>query len=167
MKVRIGPYKNNIKKRKIDVHIDDYDIWNMDHTLALIILPMLQKMKDCEHGSVSIDNEDVPERLRSTSSTKPKENEWDVDEFYFQRWYWVLDEMIWAFSAIVDPDFDDQFFTGEADITWEKLDDSEFYEVKLGPNNTQIFDKEEYKKANDRISNGTRLFGKYFRGLWT
>ena len=30
------------KKRKIKIKIDEYDTWSMDHTLALIIVPMLK-----------------------------------------------------------------------------------------------------------------------------
>ena len=48
MKVNIGPYpKNSTKSRKISIHIDNYDIFNMDTTLALIIIPMLKMRKDC------------------------------------------------------------------------------------------------------------------------
>jgi hypothetical protein len=42
MKVYIGPYKKTSDERKIDVRIDKYDTWNMDSTLAYIILPMLK-----------------------------------------------------------------------------------------------------------------------------
>jgi len=44
MKVCIGPYKEE-GVRKENVHIHDYDTWNMDHTLALIALPMLKQLK--------------------------------------------------------------------------------------------------------------------------
>jgi hypothetical protein len=37
---------------------------------------------------------------------------------------------------------------------------------KKGPNDTSKFDKKGYTKHHERISNGTRLFGKYYRALW-
>lgn len=124
------------KKRKEYVRIDKYDTWNMDNTLALIILPMLKQLQATKHGAPYVDDEDVPEAIRSTSAS-PKENEWDTDDYHFHRWEWIINEMIFAFENVVDD-------------TWD----------------LKGLDKEEYKKYNDRISNGTRLFGKYYRGLW-
>ena len=80
MKVEIGPYNDdNVEgfERKIVIHIDDYDTWSMDHTLAPIIAPMLKQLKATKHGAPFVDDEDVPEHLRSTNA-KPKENKWDT-----------------------------------------------------------------------------------------
>ena len=55
------------------VKIDYYDTWSMDHTLADIILPMLQQLKASKHGAPYVDDQDVPEELRSTSAP-PREN---------------------------------------------------------------------------------------------
>jgi hypothetical protein len=85
------------------VKIDYWDTWNADHTLALIILPMLKQLKETKHGSPLVDDEDVPEELKSTS-TLPKENEWDTDSNVHKRWDWVMDEMIFAFDNIVNND---------------------------------------------------------------
>ena len=82
------------------VKIDRYDTWSMDHTLADNILPMLKQLKESKHGAPYVDDEDVPEELKSTSAT-PKENEWDTDENHFKRWDYVLDEMIYAFSQYI------------------------------------------------------------------
>lgn len=43
MKAYIGRYPKGDKERKISIRIDPWDVWNMDHTLALIIVPMLKK----------------------------------------------------------------------------------------------------------------------------
>ena len=132
------------KKRKVKVHIDKYDTWSMDHTLALIILPMLKQLRDTKHGSPAVDDEDVPEHLRSTV-TNPVE-EWDIDDSWHKRWEWVLDEMIWAFEQLINDDNDHQFFDhSTTPIT---------------------YDAEGHKKHSERINNGTRLFGVYFQGLW-
>ena len=52
------------KKRKIKIRIDKYDTWSMDHTLGMIILPMLKQLRDTKHGSPLVDSKDVPEELR-------------------------------------------------------------------------------------------------------
>ena len=83
------------------VHIDRYDTWSMDHTLADIILPMLRQLKEAKHGAPFTDDSDVPEYLRSYMA-QPKENEWDTDSLHFMRWDWILDEMIFAFECKVD-----------------------------------------------------------------
>lgn len=127
------------RKRKIKIRIDPYDTWSMDDTLALIILPMLKQLRASKHGSGRVDNEDVPEELRSTSAPPPEDH--DIDDNWHKRWEWVLDEMIWAFEQIADPDHDNAFF-------------------KNG------FDKEGYTTHNERINRGTTFFGKYYRGLW-
>jgi len=89
------------------VYIDKYDVWSMDHTLADIILPMLKKLQETKHGAPIVDDEDVPERLKSTSAP-PKECVWDLDANHFKRWDWVMDEMIWSFEyKLKDTDLDD------------------------------------------------------------
>jgi len=35
-----------------------------------------------------------------------------------------------------------------------------------GPNDTHAFDKEGWEAWNARKTNGFRLFGKYYEGLW-
>ena len=66
---------NSKTKRKIEVRIDKYDTWNMDNTLAHIILPMLKQLKETKHGSPLVDDEDLPSaRLlfrASFPSTRP------------------------------------------------------------------------------------------------
>ena len=83
------------------VKIDRYDTWSMDSTLAPIILPMLKQLKKDKHGAPFVDDEDVPEELKSTSAPA-KENEYDTDAHHFARWDWVMDEMIFAFECKVD-----------------------------------------------------------------
>ena len=87
------------RKRKIQVRIDKYDTWNMESTLSYIIIPMLKQLKETKHGSPNVDDTDMPKELRSTSAPE-KENEWDIDDNWHDRWNWVLDEMIWAFEKI-------------------------------------------------------------------
>ena len=62
------------KNRKIKIRIDKYDTWNMDHTLALIILPMLKQLKQRNHGFSYVDDEDVPKNLRNKKKKFSDEN---------------------------------------------------------------------------------------------
>ena len=153
------------RKRTVKVHIDRWDIWSMDITLAYIILPMLKQLKKKHQGAPYTDDEDVPEELRSTACA-PKENEWDTDENHFKRWNWIMGEMIFAFESKLDDSWEDQFRSGEHDTYFERTDDSEFSEMKEGPNHTYKCDYEGMHKYQDRIKNGFRLFGKYYEGLW-
>jgi len=140
MKVVIGPYKKKDKNRKVKIHIDSYDTWSMDHTLALIILPMLKRLKETASGSPDVDLEDVPESMRLINHQTYDDqlcfdyyHEPDLQKIQcdvHDRWRWVLDEMIWAFKQIVKDDF-----------------------IKN-------------HERRERINNGLRLFGKYYQGLW-
>lgn len=152
---------------KMHVHIDRWDVWNMDTTLARIVHPMLLKLKEQKHGSPMVDDEDVPNELKSTNAP-PKENDWDTDDFHHDRWDWVLDEIIWTFSQLQKGDNgDSMFYSGNADIFFEPNEDGKFFEMKRGPKDTFRVDEEGKKAHYKRIENGLRLFAKYYFGLWT
>lgn len=158
------------KKRNIYIKIDKYDTWSMDSTLSMIILPMLKQLKETKHGSHMVDDEDVPDEIKSTSAP-PRENEWDTDDNLHKRWDYVLDEMIWAFEQLNDDSWEDQYRTGEYDLQsevceWDENGKPKLYQMVEGPNHTSKFDYEGHKKHNDRINRGLVLFGKYYRGLW-
>lgn len=156
------------KKRKIYVHIDRWDTWGMDNTLAYIILPMLKQLKVTTHGAPYVDDEDVPEYLRSTAApplTEEQKNVHDVDNNHFKRWEWVLDEMIFAFQSEVDDNWEDQFTTGEYDYRSKKTED-DLYEMVQGPKHTAVTDWDARKAYAERMQNGFRLFGRYYQNLW-
>lgn len=154
------------REQTIKVHIDRWDTWSMDHTLGYIILPMLKQLKETKHGAPYVDDKDVPKELRSTAAP-PKENEWDTDENHFKRWDWVLDEMIFAFETKAGDlqDWEEQFHTGESDLSWVKQEDGNYLMVR-GENDTTKYDMKGQKAYQKRISNGFRLFGKYYEALW-
>jgi len=140
MKVNIGPYTDDAEQ-VVEVHIDKWDTWSMDHTLAPIILPMLIQLKQTTHGAPNVDLEDVPEGLRPTNTEEWQKlyNEGgETDDKFFERWDWVMDEMIYAFDCKANKD-----------------------EVYM-----RLEDQTEIKKEQKRISNGFRLFGKYYESLW-
>ena len=154
------------RERKIKVHVDGYDVWGADHTIALLVHPILLKLKENKHGAPIVDDDDVPEHLRSTAAA-PKKDEWDTDDNHFARWDWVLDEMIWAFEQCSKDDHgDSQFYSGEVDWSFEKDSDSGLTKFGRGPNCTFEVDREGQKAHYDRIKNGLRLFAKYYFGLW-
>ena len=157
MNIKIGPYPTHrfyhnwlynwfgySPEQKTKIRIDKYDTWSMDHTLAPIILPMLVQLKETKHGAPCVDLEDVPEELRPTNT-----EEWqklykeggEPDDKFFKRWDWVLDEMIWAFEQKCRDDW-------MSDYDYNK------------------WDSEGAKAHQERMSNGFKLFGKYFESLW-
>jgi len=97
---RFCEWVENKKKRNIKIHIDRYDLCNADHTLALVILPVLKQLKELQHVAPYTENEDAPEEFHSIS----KENDYDVDEHHYDRWNWILDQMIWSFETKIADD---------------------------------------------------------------
>ena len=157
------------QERKIKIRIDPYDTWSLDHTLSLIILPMLQQLQATKHGSPWVDDEDVPEELRSTSApelTEQQKNRGATDELFHNRWEWVLGEMIHSFECHVDDDWDSQFYSGTIDHDWVKDKETGLSTMKSGPNHTFSVDNDARDKAYARRNNGLRLFAKYYNGLW-
>ena len=151
------------------VKIDYWDTWSMDQTLAPIILPMLKQLKATKHGYGMIDDEDVPNELRSIHAL-PKDT-WEWDGNAEARYDWVMDEMIFAFECLVDDSWENKFRSGEFDhksvaCRWDENGKATMYEWVEGPNHTYQCDYDGIKKVNERIDNGLKLFGKYFRTLW-
>ena len=50
MKINIPKYPKGNGRRKIKIQIDKWDTYSMDHTLAMIIYPMLLQLKATKHG---------------------------------------------------------------------------------------------------------------------
>jgi hypothetical protein len=161
MIVNLKPYDEPSVK---DITIEDSDTWSLDYTLALIIHPALVKFKESINGSPYVTPEDVPEEL------KPKEEPCEannfVDDTHHQRWEWVVTEMIWAFDNIINPK-DEEYHTGEVDLEFQKIIGTSFSKMVEGPNHTHKVDEVGLKAYEDRISNGLRLFGKYYKSLWS
>lgn len=147
MYVKLGPYPDGDEEREVDIRIDRYDSWNADHTIALIALPLIEQLKETQHGAPNVDNKDVPVHLRCPSTFDSSKG--DTDENWFKRWDYVLGEIIYALKTVTDDSWDQQFFY-----------DDDSSDTGLG-----IHD-EEYEEASKRRQNGFELFGKYFLALW-
>lgn len=151
MKVNIGPYTDGDSDRTIEIEVDKYDHWNADHTISLIALPILQQLRECQQGAPYVELDDVPEELH------PEEGEvepYKTDSTHFERWNWVLDEMIYALDYIAN----DREFEG-----YEEQEDSDSL---FGFRPTDAF-IEKGKKESKRVQRGFELFGKYFQALWS
>ena len=167
---RVCQWVESKKSRQIYVKIDKYDTWGMDSTLAHIVAPMLVQLKATKHGGPNVADSDVPEHLKSTSAP-PKESEWDVDSNHFLRWDWVLAEMIFAFVSKRDNTWQDKYSSGKHDLqskpcAWDESGKPTLYEMVKGPNDTYKCDYDAMTVEQARITNGFRLFGKYYENLW-
>jgi hypothetical protein len=140
----------NNRKRKVKIKLHPYDIWSADHTLSLIILPLIKQLRVTKHGTPWVPDEDVPGDLGIRSTDLPKkENEHEWDDNCAKRWDWILGEIEWTFEQLTDPNSDDDFF--------EKIGDG-LLDFKIN--------NEGLKKHNERIKRGLELFGKNFLNLW-
>ena len=166
------------------VKIDHYDTWSMDSTLAPIILPMLKQLRDTKHGSPQVDPDDLPEYMRTTTTedwdsqsvfdfyNEKQSDGYDIDGYdVHKKWEWVLNEMIFAFEHMVDDEWENEFSSGEHDLIhvpceWDENGKPKLYTTEHGPNHTYKCDYDGLFKVHERIGNGLRMFGKYFRHLW-
>ena len=141
--------------QRINVHIDRWDTWSMDHTLAHIVLPMLVQLKRTKHGAPNTDNADVPKELRMGKKDIAQfAKDGSTDDKFFKRWDWILDEMIWAFNQKCRDDWEGDFYE-------YKDDNTERFGLKL------VWEDREGQKAHQkRMANGFKLFGKYYENLW-
>ena len=153
------------QKRVIKVQIDPWDTWSMDHTLSYIVLPMLRQLKAKAHGAPYVDLEDVPKELHGKRLTKKQKETGEVDDKHFERWDWVLDEMIFAFESKLDDSWEEQFESGESDHQLVQLEGG-MSQMIDGPRHTKVYDWEGRKAYEARIQTGFRLFGKYYQNLW-
>ena len=145
------------RKQKVKIRIDRQDTWSMDHTLAPIILPMLVQLKETKHGAPNVDPKDVPKELRPTTKWKKAyEGDGTTDPKFFERWDWVLDEMIWAFEQKCRDHWEEDYYGPYI----ESKDKRELF------GRFEWTDDKGRKKHQERMSNGFRLFGKYYESLW-
>ena len=113
MKINIGEPKKD--KSADTIHIDNFDCWSLDYTLARIIHPALIRLKKTKHG--------YPELWEDGMVTH---HNWDrqlhfdfIDEdietnYLIDKWNGVLDKMIYSFGKIME----DDYFDNEE---WERI----------------------------------------------
>jgi hypothetical protein len=156
---------NNRYARKIQVRVDYYDTWGMDATLAPIILPLLKQLKATKHGSPHVEDDDVPDELKSTAAdplTDEQQQYGYIDNNWHKRWEWIMDEMIWAFEQLNDEDADSHF---HSDVDPAKPSDEPGLKFDEAMRRRK-FDSDGYLAWQTRKSRGLAFFGKYFEALW-
>lgn len=154
-----GPFQwfHDKLKRKVKIKIDPYDSWSADHTLAMVITPVLKQLRETVHG-------------------------WPQSDIFptMESWEAALDEMIWAFDQCANHDWEGQFHSSEVIHIIEKKEednvDSPFIlksptkkDLNAFFDNPHIdykFDNEGYTAHVNRMRNGFRLFGENYFALW-
>ena len=170
MKIKIGKYPKHWPwsnwllnvfgyeaTQTVKIKIDPWDTWSMDHTLAPIILPMLVQLKATKNGAPYVYPEDVPSNLRPTKKelTAYTKNG-ETDSKFFDRWDYVLNEIIWAFEQKCRDDWQDDYY-------------GPYVEDQKNGSMVGSFewtDDEGRQAHQERMTNGFKLFGKYYESLW-
>lgn len=176
MKASLGRYLRT-KERKIDIKIDKFDTWSLDHTLALIILPALIQLKQTKIGTPgSFVNDSAEDFHDQATFDFMKEDADEVFQKGYDEWDDTLDKMIWSFQQIALGDYDSKYHHGEIDIAWEKTDkqypnpttgkmEGTWHMVDKNPGE-HWYDSVGHQLHEERIQEGLELFGKHFRSLW-
>lgn len=175
MKVNIRKFNKGPTERKIEVQVDPWDTYSMDHTAALIILPLLLQLKDTKHG---VPNEFVS-RIGGDMDGNYcfdfiKEDENKVFDMGCAMWEETLDKMIWSFQQIVDDSYDSKYHHGKMQIGWKPVQMpnpvtgvvEEMYEMVDENPSGHWYDHVGHMLHEERIQEGIDLFAKYYRNLW-
>jgi hypothetical protein len=175
MKVNIRNFNKGPGERKIDVKVERWDTYSMDHTAALIILPLLLQLKQSKMG---VPNEFV-DRFGGDSDNNYcfdflKDDENYVFDQGCKKWDEILEKIIWSFQQLVDDSYDSKYYHGEMRIGWKPIEIpnpttgtlTKAYEMVDENPNEHWYDHVGHMLHEDRIQEGLELFGKYFRALW-
>lgn len=178
MKIKIGKYPKGSGRRKIDVQIDNFDTWSLDHTLAHIIYPALIQLRATKNGVPSeivadVGGEDYASQDSFDFYKETHNESWDIAA---KRWDDILDKIIWSFEQLLKDDYDSLYHHGKTDWDWIESDrqypnpitgkmEPTFQMVDKDPE-AHWYDSEGHQLHEERIQEGLELFGKYFRNLW-
>jgi hypothetical protein len=157
VKVHLGDYRKN---RAVNVRIDSWDTYSLDHTLALIILPALERFKKDRKkcpgvpSTMFLDTDPVDKHGNHTDA---------AIKIAEKRWIEAIDKMIWSFKELL--------FEKEYKKCFKK-NGKKWKTVKRENGNSELvetgfdFDKSRYQEVMLRRQEGLELFGKYFDTLW-
>jgi hypothetical protein len=178
MKINLSKYPKGNGKRKIDVQIDPFDTWSLDHTIASIILPALIQLKNTKHGVPSgFTNRvggDFDDHLVFDFI---KEDDTEVFNQLCDKWDEALDKMIWSFLQLsIEDDYDNNYHHGKMETDWVESDytytdpitgkiEKTYQMVDKNPEE-HWYDQIGNQEHEKRIQEGLELFGKHFRDLW-
>lgn len=159
MRVKIGNYKTErAKKPRIEsVQVHPWDTFSADHTLALVIYPVLVAYKNdiIEKGSVPSDFLKTVDVSDKTEEEAQKLH----DQMYAEGikfWTETLDKMIWSFNEIKDDYIGEEKFLTIRDENADVTDIANRYDI----------DENGLSDYYEKIDEGLQLFGRYYRSLW-
>lgn len=176
MKINIGKYPK-VKPQKVVVEIERHDTWNMGHTLALIIYPMLLKLKEEKQGIPGEFADAGGENYVDQKSFEfyEESHDWAFQE-KCKEWDVVLDKMIWSFEQLIDEEWESKYHHGKHETDWVESDklfknpitgkmEKTFQMVDKNPDG-HWYDFEGHQLHLARMQEGFELFGKYYQNLW-
>lgn len=177
MKVKIGKYPRGNGYRKIDIQIDGFDTYSLDHTLAKIIFPALIQLKATKHGVPNdfamVGGEDY---LDQQCFDFYKDEDGSLFDQRCKAWDEVLDKMIWSFQQLCEDNYDSQYHHGTPKYDWIESDKQYHNPVtgKMEPTYQMVdknpdehwYDHVGHMLHEERIQEGLELFGKYYKNLW-
>jgi hypothetical protein len=167
----LDKFRRSLPWNKQVVKIDKWDTWNMDTTLAYIVVPMLKQLKETKHGIpcdfAEVGGEDW--EAQQCFDFYSEDTNKLFNEKAVARWDEVMDKMIWSFEQIItDCTSEDVYW----EPYWEDMDPSEEIDENSVYNQIGIehprkkINREKMEEYNRRMSEGFELFGKYYRNLW-
>ena len=167
----IHKFRCSLPWNKQVVKIDKWDTWNMDTTLAHIILPMLKQLKETKHGIPCEFAEVGGENWNSQLCFDfySEDTNQLFEEKAVARWDEVMDKMIWSFEQkLLDATSEDAYW----EPYWEDMGpDEEVPETsvynQLGIDHPRKkINQEKMEEYRRRVDEGFELFGKYYQNLW-
>lgn len=137
------------KKQRIERGFDDTELWNLEFSIAKYVLPRLIEYRKVMNG--------YPASVNT-----------------FEEFQEIVDKMIYAFDHIVNEDKYTDDLEKELEIDWNgcykttKLPDGNYQLEHTEKYNSEKINKyrEEQNNIGEKIDEGLRLFGEYFRALW-
>lgn len=175
MKVNFQKYRKGPTERKLSVQVDRWDTYSLDHTLALIVLPLLLQLRQNMMG--------VPSDFTRSVGGDTDSNycfdfiDLDKDEVFdkgCKQWEETLDKMIWSFQQLVMDDYDNKYHHGNMKIGWKPVEITDpttgkltkAYEMVDENPEEHWYDHVGHMLHEERIQEGLDLFAKYYRNLW-
>jgi hypothetical protein len=175
MKVKLGQYPKK-GNRKVNVQIEHFDTYSLDHSLAYIILPALIQLKQskmgvpsefADVGGADYDSQDSFDFYKETHDA--------CFDIACKKWDEILDKMIWSFQQILCDEWENKYHHGKAKFDWEPDQDytdpvtgkteKMFRMVDKNPKDHWL-DINGMRLHEERIQEGLSLFGKYYKHLW-
>lgn len=160
---------NKFRKQNIVVKIEPHDTWNMDTTLAYIIVPMLKQLKENKNGIPA----EFIHPLDSTMHTDWGMQQLEllpVDEYngYSEKsWNDALDAMIWSFNELLEsasnPEHREYYWVPRSEQSKKNKTD---LEIALGVTYEYDIDRVLMEEYYERMQKGFDLFGKHYCSLW-